>query len=467
MITITEKAVGKIKEFMLEEDNVGKILRVYVEGGGCLLPNGKITLINGSQVAISDIKVGDKVLDMFGCPSNVTALHTRQYDSDIITLIPRMSAKYNAITTTSEHPILVIPREKMLRKYSNYYKFMDLDIDDAVFTPAMNVRKDDIILYIANSTILDSDELDNGMCRFLGYYLAEGCINSKIKRNKIHARVIELYFHKNETDFVDDIIDILASRGIKTSTKIRNNVYCVKVYNTRLAEFVLKHCGTSSKKYNTEKFISQSILELPTNKQVEFMLGYWRGDGDAKKSQYVYRISTTIDNVTFSVQQIMARIGWFCSISFGRPAGTCVIEGRLCNKKQSYKINWYPNPRTARNIINHSGKLMCYGIPVDIINNSHYTGTVQNISTTSETFCTNGIITHNCAGFQYGLAFDNKNDSDTVISAGDIEVLIDQMSSMYLSGAEVDYVDGLQGAGFRIINPNAKSSCGCGHSFSA
>jgi iron-sulfur cluster insertion protein len=68
---------------------------------------------------------------------------------------------------------------------------------------------------------------------------------------------------------------------------------------------------------------------------------------------------------------------------------------------------------------------------------------------------------------EFGLAFDNKNDSDTVISAGDIEVLIDQMSSMYLSGAEVDYVDGLQGAGFRIINPNAKSSCGCGHSFSA
>lgn len=73
-----------------------------------------------------------------------------------------------------------------------------------------------------------------------------------------------------------------------------------------------------------------------------------------------------------------------------------------------------------------------------------------------------------CAGFQYGLAFDDvKNDSDFIEKAGDVEVRIDSMSSMYLDKAEVDFLDGLYGTGFRIVNPNAKSSCGCGHSFSS
>ena len=72
-----------------------------------------------------------------------------------------------------------------------------------------------------------------------------------------------------------------------------------------------------------------------------------------------------------------------------------------------------------------------------------------------------------CSGLQYGMAFEpSARDFDAVIEPGDgVKLLIDPTSLMYLEGASIDYVDSLMGGGFRIENPNAVSTCGCGHSF--
>jgi iron-sulfur cluster insertion protein len=73
-----------------------------------------------------------------------------------------------------------------------------------------------------------------------------------------------------------------------------------------------------------------------------------------------------------------------------------------------------------------------------------------------------------CSGFQYGFTFDEvQNEDDTVMEKGGVQLLIDPMSYQYLSGAEIDYTEGLEGAQFVIKNPNATSTCGCGSSFSA
>jgi iron-sulfur cluster assembly protein len=70
-----------------------------------------------------------------------------------------------------------------------------------------------------------------------------------------------------------------------------------------------------------------------------------------------------------------------------------------------------------------------------------------------------------CSGLQYGMTLDEEQEGDTVVTPGDIKVFIDEMSLSYIVGSEVDYVDSLMGAGFTVNNPNAVSSCGCGHSF--
>lgn len=73
-----------------------------------------------------------------------------------------------------------------------------------------------------------------------------------------------------------------------------------------------------------------------------------------------------------------------------------------------------------------------------------------------------------CHGYQYGMSFESKmSDDDTVIEKGDVKVIMDSQSAPLLIGCEVDYVDALQGSGFAIKNPQAKTTCGCGSSFSA
>ena len=73
-----------------------------------------------------------------------------------------------------------------------------------------------------------------------------------------------------------------------------------------------------------------------------------------------------------------------------------------------------------------------------------------------------------CHGYQYGMAFETKmGDDDTVIEKGGVKVILDPQSAPLLSGAEVDYVESVQGSGFAIKNPQAKTTCGCGSSFSS
>jgi iron-sulfur cluster insertion protein len=73
-----------------------------------------------------------------------------------------------------------------------------------------------------------------------------------------------------------------------------------------------------------------------------------------------------------------------------------------------------------------------------------------------------------CHGYQYGMSFESKmSEDDTVVEKGDVKIIMDSQSAPMLSGAEVDYVDTLQGSGFAIKNPQAKTTCGCGSSFSA
>ena len=70
-----------------------------------------------------------------------------------------------------------------------------------------------------------------------------------------------------------------------------------------------------------------------------------------------------------------------------------------------------------------------------------------------------------CSGLQYGMVFDEKRDDDLALEFFGETVLVDNFSANYLRGAVVDYHDGLNDAGFKIKNPNAKQSCGCGNSF--
>ena len=78
------------------------------------------------------------------------------------------------------------------------------------------------------------------------------------------------------------------------------------------------------------------------------------------------------------------------------------------------------------------------------------------------------VVGGGCSGLQYQLAFDDAvKETDTQVEAGGIRVIVDEKSALYLVGSEVDFVDTLMESGFKINNPNASNTCGCGQSFGA
>jgi iron-sulfur cluster assembly accessory protein len=78
------------------------------------------------------------------------------------------------------------------------------------------------------------------------------------------------------------------------------------------------------------------------------------------------------------------------------------------------------------------------------------------------------VVGGGCSGFSYSMAFETAPGlMDKVYTYDDLKVYVDQASLLYLDGARVDYVETLEGSGFKFENPNVKSTCGCGSSFSA
>ncbi len=76
------------------------------------------------------------------------------------------------------------------------------------------------------------------------------------------------------------------------------------------------------------------------------------------------------------------------------------------------------------------------------------------------------VLGGGCSGFQYDLYFDEQAEGDMEFESSGVKLISDQMSFMYLMGTNIDYVEGLQGAGFKFNNPMSTGSCGCGSSFS-
>lgn len=76
-----------------------------------------------------------------------------------------------------------------------------------------------------------------------------------------------------------------------------------------------------------------------------------------------------------------------------------------------------------------------------------------------------GVRGGGCSGFQYQLAFDEQRESDVVFESHGLKLLVDSASLQYVNGSVIDYQESLQGAGFKVENPNVVAACGCGSSF--
>jgi iron-sulfur cluster assembly protein len=102
-----------------------------------------------------------------------------------------------------------------------------------------------------------------------------------------------------------------------------------------------------------------------------------------------------------------------------------------------------PAARRIRELLEKEGKLASHGLRLQVVGGG-------------------------CSGLRYELAFDDRiGDHDTEIDAGGVRLIVDEKSALYLTGTVLDFVDTLQESGFKMSNPNATTTCGCGESFNA
>ncbi len=78
------------------------------------------------------------------------------------------------------------------------------------------------------------------------------------------------------------------------------------------------------------------------------------------------------------------------------------------------------------------------------------------------------VVGGGCSGLRYELSFDDDvSEADTTLESGEVKLIVDEKSALYLAGTTLDFVDSLQESGFKMVNPNARNTCGCGESFGA
>jgi iron-sulfur cluster assembly accessory protein len=157
------------------------------------------------------------------------------------------------------------------------------------------------------------------------------------------------------------------------------------------------------------------------------------------------RVRTYLQHDPFELNRIMLWIFWFDRIFCGKPgihfAGKCSIWQTTCNGRAMTAVTL--SERAARRI----GEIL----------KSEPAGAMLRVS----------VEGGGCSGFQYKFDFDTASTADDLVLTRDgAVVVIDPVSVQYMAGAEIDYVDDLIGASFKIKNPVATASCGCGTSFS-
>tara|TARA_R110000868_G_scaffold45841_18_gene151849 strand:- start:164 stop:1609 length:1446 start_codon:yes stop_codon:yes gene_type:complete len=357
--------------------------KIYIFG---CLPDGEKILTSRGMVAIDLLDDTDFVYTTDGF-MQPTGYQRRWCDGTLVSLITHMNNI--PLRVTGEHPVLV-------RRNGH---------DD--FINASQLSIGDVAVYPIDMTMIDHEEKDD-FWWLVGVYAAEGYIR-KI-RSKYHYATLCL--GKHEVDFQQKVTKkVAAVLNCKTTSDYKNRTASEQIINNdRFGRFVIEHIGRGSH----DKFISNTIMQLPLQKQAAFIAGYCEGDGSLYN-----RKRTNTDECTFStasesiaecLQKILLRFGVIASIvrskrssgfdrtnsgSFGTRHHIHIIGSSLDILAQW--CNWNIKTSGKESLFNtciENNKLL---VKIRQITHSEFSGYVNNIEIEGpHTFASRLLMTHNC-----------------------------------------------------------------------
>ena len=384
---INARNVGQFERTLIIADKGAKIH--YIEG---CLPQGEEVLVGDELTPIETIERGETVLNSEGLETNVEKTMVRPFDGDLVRITPVSVG--NAFQLTPEHPVLCIPRRKVVVAQRHDRPLSEVDEErlratDPEFVPAGELKVGDFIRYPINRTERDNSNLTEASLSLLGYYLAEGCAQI------IHGcEAVTFTFHIDEVDYVDEVARSVRELTGKTPWQVpqpAKHAVTVGVYSRALFEFCVRHAG----KYADQKRLSKEIMDLPPAKQAVLLRAYYNGDGNVyQRYGTVHRVTTVSRQLAFQVQELQARQGIYATINIREPFGETMKGGRRISHRRMYVVYYQVGKRAET--VRRSGD--AFLVPIRKISRSPYHGNVYNfhVAGDNNTYLVKGFAVHNC-----------------------------------------------------------------------
>ncbi len=384
---INAKNVGQFERTLIIGDKGSKVH--YLEG---CLPLGEEVLTGDELTPIESIEEGRTVLNSDGLETSVAKTMVRPFDGDLIGITPVSVG--NAFQLTPEHPVLCVPRRKVVTYVRPNRALSDVDPErllaaEPEFVPAGRLEPGDFIHYPINRTEHDDPAFTDHALRFLGYYLAEG---SAQEIN--HCDAVVLTFHIDETEYADEVkesIKALTGKDAWCYTEPEKHARTIGVYSGELYRFCMTHAG----KYAAHKRLSKAVMDLPPAKQRILLDAYYNGDGNVyERGGTVYRASTVSRQLAFQIQELQARQGIFATINIREPKDETMKDGRVIHHRRAYTI-YYQVGKSAEPV-RRSGD--AFLVPIRHIERTEYHGNVYNfhVAGDNNTYLVKGFSVHNC-----------------------------------------------------------------------
>lgn len=467
-IIVTDIALEKLIEANREDP---EFIRVGVLGGGCIPEGEKILLASGEYENAERIKVNQELCNIHGFTSLVKEVYRREYEGNLINIIPSVGKNSHSICLTEEHPVFCIKRKN---RYKGG-KRKQLGINDIEQCSAESLEKGDLLIAQTVRNIQDVSKLTEDMCTLLGIYLAEGCITPKFNKDKSKVKAFrtEFYLGHHEKEYFKLLISSLNNLGIKFRVREKRTAVRVDVDNTKFSKLLLAYCGNNNKCLGTEKLLSPDLVSLPYNKLKLFAEAYIMGDGTVKKNKSMV-CSTVNEGIVHTLNQIFIKLYGLSSCNkYIRKNNSYNIEGRTGKAKDFYEVSCFPHSR-SNNFIYHNDVPIVSAVGISQIISKPYKGMVFNYKCDPcETFVVKNTVVHNCSGYMFDLDFvksSKEGDLKKEFVRGDesVTLLIDPKSAYVLQDITLDYISNKLGnSGFKFVGGAlVKRTCGCGESFS-
>ena len=389
---INARNVGQFERTLIIGDKGSKVH--YLEG---CLPLGEEVLTGDQLEPIEQVERGATVLNSDGRETTVEKTMVRPFEGELIGITPVSVG--NAFQLTPEHPVLCVPRRKVVSYVRSNRPISDVDpvrLGDASpeFVPAGELAPGDFLQYPINRTERDDPEFTEAAVRLLGYYLAEG---SAQLINRCEAVVFT--FHIDETQYVAEVkaaIRELTGKEAWTYSEPLKHAVTVGVYSKSLHAFCVTHAG----KYAAGKRLSKTVMDLPPTKQRVLLESYYRGDGNVyERAGTVHRVMTVSRQVAFQVQELQARQGIFATINVREPFEETMKDGRTIHHQRMYIV--YHQVGKTSEAVKRVGD--AFLVPIRKIQRTPYSGDVYNfhVAGDNNTYLVKGFSVHNCTAPVY------------------------------------------------------------------